>query len=66
MKLLANHFPSQNLLPYDGEVYLYEQILTETDHHYYLKKLEAEITWKQEGIRLGMVMRGSCINILVL
>ena len=52
MKLLANHFPSQNLLPYDGEVYLYEQILTETDHHYYLKKLEAEITWKQEGMKM--------------
>ena len=43
---------SPNLLPFDGEVYLFENLLAEKNYLYYLKQLESGISWKQEGMKM--------------
>lgn len=43
---------SPNLLPFDGEVYLFENLLAEKDYLYYFKQLESGISWKQEGMKM--------------
>jgi len=52
MNLILTKSPSLNLLPFDGEAYLYEDLLAETDYLYYFKQLESEIIWKQEGMKM--------------
>lgn len=41
-----------NLLPYDGQAELYSHFLTPEENDHYLFRLEREIDWKQESIRL--------------
>ncbi len=45
-------FHSSNLLPFDGEAYLHENVFDTQECHQYLKKLEEEINWKQEPIKI--------------
>jgi alkylated DNA repair dioxygenase AlkB len=52
MKMPFFEQPSQNLLPFDGEVYLYENFLPEHTPLHFFKQLEAGIIWKQEGMKM--------------
>lgn len=41
-----------NLLPFDGEMYLYDDFFSTAESDYYYQKLLAEIEWKHEDIKL--------------
>ena len=52
MNLLFSPSFTNNLLPYDGEVFLYENLMKETVVLEYFNQLEKNIAWKQEGMRI--------------
>jgi len=58
MNLLFPDTHSNSLLPFDGKVYLFEDLLKEKLSFDYLNNLERNIAWKQEG----MMMFGKVIN----
>lgn len=41
-----------NLLPFDGEVYFFPKFFEEKECRYFFERLQEEIQWKQESIRL--------------
>ena len=43
---------SNNLLPFDGEVFLYENFLIENEAFEWYELLEKNIAWKQEGMKM--------------
>ncbi len=47
-----NRNSTENLLPFDGEVFLYENFLTENSALEWYKVLEEKIVWKQEGMKM--------------
>ena len=47
-----NRNTSKNLLPFDGEVFLYENFLTEKSAFEWYKLLDKNIAWKQEGMKM--------------
>ena len=52
MNLLFSKSFTDNLLPFDGEVYLHDNLMTEKRELEYLNKLEKNIEWKQEGMKI--------------
>jgi alkylated DNA repair dioxygenase AlkB len=44
--------PNANLLPFDGELYLFSSIVSEEDSRQYMLALQQQIQWKQEGMRM--------------
>ena len=52
MSLNLFEHSQQNLLPYEGEVYLYENLLIENEHLLFFKQLESTVQWKQEGMKM--------------
>ncbi len=52
MNLLFPYCHSNSLLPFDGEVYSYKDLMKEKPAFYYLTNLEKNIAWKQEGMMM--------------
>lgn len=44
--------PTENLLPFDGEAYLFEQFFLPKAADIYFEELKANIVWKQEPIKM--------------
>ena len=44
--------PNNNLLPIDGELFLFNSIVAEEDCRRYMSALQQQIEWKQEGMRM--------------
>lgn len=49
---MLNLFDCPNLLPCDGEVFLYENIFPKEQAFFYFDQLKSEINWKQEGMKI--------------
>jgi alkylated DNA repair dioxygenase AlkB len=49
---MLNLFDCPNLLPFDGEVFLYENIFPKELSHFYFEQLKSEINWKQEAMKI--------------
>lgn len=43
---------TSNLVPFDGELYLFENVFSRSESEYFFKLLRNEIPWKQEGMKL--------------
>ena len=52
MKLFENEFNSINLLPFDGEVFYFENFLNEKEQQFFFQALLKNIEWKADEVKI--------------